>query len=224
MKKLFFSLLLLANCSLLTAQSSIGVDTAGTLIPTNVYFNNLYTFKVGLLNYGPQNYTGPIQIEYWVDTTASGGPLAFFSYDSLTNATILTGSTYHESSSKSIAPGYFRSGINTVVIWPRSTSVPFTTHDSLKINILVIGYSNIENYTLGKLILFPNPAQHLLQVANNNPNFVIEQVRIYDVLGQPVYAESFKGFLDVSKLTSGAYTLEFSDKKGRVSRYKVIKE
>jgi hypothetical protein len=223
MKKIFLLTLLsfLGYSDYSKAQSSLGVDTSGNTIPGFVYFNNTYSFKVNIKNYGPQNYNNNVlEVEYYlVDTT---GAFIFLTRDSLPNISIPSNGTYLDTVNIYTDSSKFRSGINTVVIWPRYST--YTTHDSLRVQIWLFGYAGIENYTLGKLILFPNPAQHILYVANNSPNFVIEQVRIYDVLGQPVYAEPFKGFLDVSKFSSGAYTLEFLDKNGRVSRYKVIKE
>ena len=134
-------------------------------------------------------------------------------------------STFHVDTLAGPGNGVFRSGINTVVIWPRSRTGAFTTHDSLKVNVLVAGYSGINNpFYAEKTIVFPNPMQNRLFITNKDRNFIIEQVRILDISGQLIYAEKFKGSIDVSKLTSGTYTLEFSDKTGKISRYKVVKE
>ncbi len=229
MKKIFFIplFLILSLNTLVKGQTSLGIDDTSSFVQTNMYYATSYAYKATIKNYSFLAYSGPVQVFFAVDTM-SNNTLVYL--DSLTstlnipaNDTISVSTTILTDSSASNKK--FKSGINTVVIWPRSTSTPFTTHDSLKIFVMVVGYAGINNpVNTEKTIVFPNPMQNRLFIANKDVNFVIEQVRILDISGQLIYAEKFNGSIDVNKLASGAYTLEFLDKTGKTSRYKVIKE
>jgi len=228
MKKIFFIALLLITTfsSILKGQSSLGIDNSFLSYSYNdtTYFNTPDTFKIKVKNYGPQIFAGAVEIVYAVDSSNTGNGITPVISDSSIVNIPLNGSV-GDSSSISIAPNAFRSGINTVVIWPRSASSAFTTHDSLKLSVWVLGYAGIHNLSgKEKTFVFPNPTQNRLYIANKDPDFIIEQVRILDISGQLIYSDFFKGSIDASKLTSGTYTLEFSDKTGKTSRYKVIKE
>jgi hypothetical protein len=224
MKKVFI-LLVLAFAGfnpLLKGQiSSLGIDSFNYSIPTTVNFNSSYTFSVNVVNYGPSPYNGSLDIGYAIPS-----PTAVAIYDTssshFTNMSLAVGAEQPDTNTITI-DGRFKSGINTVVIWPKSTT-DVITHDSLKVNIYVTGSFGIANYYEPRPIVFPNPMKNRLYIANMDPNFVIERVRIWNVLGTPVYEGSFKGSLDVTSLASGAYTVEFTDTMGRHARYKIIKE
>jgi len=207
--------------SLVKGQASLGVDSASYNGSTS--YNSIEQYLVHVRNYGSQSYSGPLHIIYAIDSTTNNiGPLVIMADDSV-NATIGVFGSLADSASVTITPTLYKTGINTVVIWPRSTSAAFLTHDSLKLQVLVMP-AGIENHTQSKPVIFPNPMQGRVFVTNKDPNFIIEQVRICDISGQLVHAEKFIGSVDVSKLAAGVYTLEFTDKSGKSCRYKVVKE
>ena len=227
MKRVFFIplLFILTLSSTLKAQSDLGIDSNffSYSIPTSTSFNNNDNYIVSVKNFGPQTYTGTVIVEFYLDSSTVGSSFVKLDSSIINNTVISPNSGVSDSALIHIDSTKFRSGINTVVIWPKTSSA--TTHDSLKINILVVGYAGINGpINTNKTIIFPVPMQNKLFVANKDQNFIIEQVRIFDLSGRLIQDEKFNGSLDVSKLTSGVYTLEFSDKNGKTSRYKVIKE
>jgi len=226
MKKVFFlAFCLLVNASLVVkAQSSLGIDTTGYSYNSNTSFNSTDMYAVNIMNYGPQPYSGDVFVEYAVDSTASGASLVSLLTDSLNVTNLGMLGTFPDSITLTI-DSRFRSGINTVVIWPRMGSTPFTTHDSLKLQVLVTGSFGISNPEL--LIsqkLFPNPAKQEIFIANTDPKFEIERVRIFNPEGKLQKDEPFKGKTDVSALSAGTYFIEFLGKDGKSSRHKLIKE
>jgi hypothetical protein len=219
--------MLLSSISLLIGQSSLGIDSGNYSAPSTANYNSSYNFVVKIKNYGPQAFTGVVDVMYAVDsTTNNSAPLDTINSHLTSSLSIAVGAEKGDSILISVVPSIFRTGINTVVIWPRTTSstANFITHDSLKIHVLVLGYAGIKNYSETALIIFPNPVQNHLFIANMDPHFMIEQVSIFDVAGQLVLSEKFKGSIDVSILSGGVYNLEFSDKNGKIRHYKVIKE
>lgn len=207
------------------AQAFIGVGVVN--IPDSTNLGNTELFQFSLVNYDTSGtYTGSIQVYLSVDTTAGAVPGA---YDSIMNHYIsVTGLSPALSAPDSFTVpinASFRQGINTVVIWPRSpASTPnaFMVHDSLFYDILVMGPAGINDRGEPKTLIFPNPMREKLYVVN--PKTEIEQVRIWDADGKMVLQEKFRGYLHVGQLTPGSYIIEFTDSKGKTSRYKAIKE
>ncbi|HXB42314.1 MAG TPA: T9SS type A sorting domain-containing protein [Bacteroidia bacterium] len=216
--------MLLSSINLLIGQSSLGIDSVNYSAPSTANYNSSYKFVVKIKNHGPQVFTGIVDVMYAVDsTTNNSAPLDTTNSHLTSSLSIAVGAEKGDSILMSVVPSIFRTGINTVVIWPRTNS-SIVTHDSLKIHVLVLGYAGIKNYSETIPILFPNPVQNHLFIANKDPYFIIEQVRVFDATGQLVCSEKFKGSIDASKLSSGVYILEFSDKDGKTHRNKIIKE
>ncbi len=228
MKKIFFIPLVLLLCYSFSmkSQSSLGIDSSflsySYVSPTS--YNNVDLYTVTIYNFGPQIFTGNYQVIYAIDSAGIGN-LNWVDSNTVSAATIAVNTGLADSAFIPISQTAYRSGINTVVIWPRMTSTPFTPVDTLKVQVLVMGFAGVtKNEVIINQKLFPNPIQQQLFIVNNDKNFVIEQVRIFDISGKLVYSEIYKGTIDVSKLISGTYTLEFADKAGKTTRYKVIKE
>lgn len=223
MKKAFFILALafIGFNPFLKAQSSLGIFDSTSYIPTNTYFHGSYTYFVTLKNYSLISFSGQLQVVFTVDT----GNSVLTTIGTMTpTVTLAAGDTISVNTNITTDSSKFRSGINTVVIWPRATTIPFSTHDSLKTTIWVIGYSGIENYTEPKPLVFPNPVQNRVFIQNKDQKLIIERVRIWDMTGILVYDEPFKGWIDINKFASGVYMLELVGNTGRCSRYKIIKE
>ena len=122
MKKLLFIPLffVVLTCPSLKAQNSLGIDSTNYIIPTTLNYNAAYTFLVNIKNYGPLTFSGPFDVVYGVDTGS-------FFLDTLVidtlSATIAMGNEVSDSTSITVnVAGKMRSGINTVVIWPRTAN------------------------------------------------------------------------------------------------------
>lgn len=225
MKKVLGLLIgMLLSGTLLKGQSSLGIDTTWYYYSDTTCFGNNDLYMINVKNYGPQPYTGEITIDYAVDSTTIGNSFTLLTSDSFPGINISTLGSVPDSNYISITPA-FRSGINTVVIWPRSTTTNFTTHDSLYIPVWVpclMGISDIEIKLNTKI--FPNPVQQYLFIANTDKNFMVEQVRIFSCEGKLLNDEPFSGKINLSGLSPGIYFIELSNSRGQTSRHKIIKE
>ncbi len=216
--------LLLSSISIIKAQSSLGIDSVNYIYSDTVCFNDYDGFTVNVVNYGPQPYSGMISLEYGVDSSNTGNSLVSLRTDTFQSNNLSVFGYIGDSANILISTG-FRSGINTVVIWPRSTSSSFTTYDSLKIPVWVMCFAGINNPEIKiSAKVFPNPAKQELFIANNDKIFIIEQVRVLSTDGKLLSDERFTGKVDLSTLAPGIYFIEFQSTSGKTSRYKVIKE
>jgi hypothetical protein len=226
MKKILLSAFLLLGTTLASrAQSAIGIDTSSYTYNASTSFNSLEQFAINLVNYGPQAYTGPLTIMVAVDSTASG-----FSFN-------VTGDSSGVSVS-GLGPGamlpdtftitinnLYRSGINTVVIWPRSSNSNFITNDSLRLPLLVTGVAGIAAQgTAIHTRLFPNPAGNRLWITSADPAFIIERVRIFDSSLRLLKSVPWQGSLSLEDLPRGVYYLELRDAAQKSVRHKLIKD
>jgi hypothetical protein len=216
------------------AQVSLGIDTLGYSYPATTTANSSDFYKVYVRNFSTQPYTGNIYVDYWVDSTGSNNMLAlrYIGEDSVVNTTLPANGLAPDSTNIIIRDSmqgggnyHFRQGINTVVIWPRSAGTSYITHDSLKLPVMVMGYNGINTPTVKvSPKIFPNPAHQELFISNTDPNFVIEQVRLFSAEGKLISQQPFSGKLELGALSAGVYFVEFSGKNGKTSRYKLIKE
>ena len=60
--------------------------------------------------------------------------------------------------------------------------------------------------------VYPNPFNNEIFISNDMGN--IENVRIFDMLGNIVYSGSYSSRINVSNLTSGMYSLEAKTSSG----------
>jgi hypothetical protein len=213
----------------LHGQATLGMDTAmlSYSYSNPVMFNSTDMFHVTIKNYGSTSYTGQINVAFSVDTTGGSGPPTDSLGSHVITSTIAPGAGVLDSMQITInssGAGAFRSGINTVVIWPRSQNSSFITHDSLRLSLLV-NPSAIESRTVTiKPSLFPNPARERVYILDNDSSFSIEQVRILDASGRIVYAGKCKSYIDLETIGRGFYTLEFVTTNGKTCRVKLVKE
>jgi hypothetical protein len=204
------------------AQSSLGIDSINFTAPGGATYNSQCLFKVNIVNYGPQPYNAQVDVRYVIDSTGTGTNMIDTSNSHLIGCTLAVGASQPDSALITIGPA-FRNGINTVVIWPKTQDLLSTTHDSLKINFVVVT-SGIENYAEPRPIIFPNPVQQEIKILSFDPKFTIERVRIFTVTGELIHTSAFKGTLNVSQLSPGVYFVELISNNGRAARYKIIKE
>lgn len=226
-RSIFITLGLLLLHLLSQAQSSVGIDSINYSAPAGGTFNSQGTFIVNVVNYGPQPLSGePLDIKYAVDTTGSGTVAASSdtSNSHISFFTLAVGAEQADTALVTFTNGAFRSGINTVVIWPRSNgNALITTRDSLKINIMILA-SGIENYNRPQPLVFPNPSSQTIFIIPQDPEYSIERVRILNPEGRLLSTEKFNGRVDVNTLAPGAYYLELIRSEGASLRFKIIKE
>jgi hypothetical protein len=215
-------------CGLRAQTDSLGIDTSffSYSIPTTTSMNNVDMYYFTIKNYSNQTYAGDVKICIEVDSSNSGNSFVTQANDS-TVISVSPSSGYADSVSVPVT-GTFKQGINTVVIWPKTTVAnpnAFITHDSLKVMVLVTGFAGIKvPAERAETIIFPNPFTEKLYVMNRENNVRIERVRILDGEGREIGNELFKGYINVQQFVPGAYILEFIDSTGKVKRYKAIKE
>lgn len=98
------------------------------------------------------------------------------------------------------------------------SSICGTSVDSAEAHIVGIHQINISQ---DELTVFPNPAQSQVTILNKG-DLKMEQVYIYNVLGQVVYhkptSSSKEHVLDLKTLNSGVYTIQIYTDKGTVVR------
>ena len=124
-----------------------------------------------------------------------------------------------------IDPSFFRTGINTVVIWPvASTPGEFNTRDSLFENVFVNFNANLQSITIKPLIIGPNPFSNTLHIMNLGGSLNFGQVRIWNNIGELVYSLPVQNKLDLNVLNSGIYFVELIDNGGSSTKFKVIKQ
>lgn len=215
-------LLLLAGLGSAHAQSSLGIDSTSYAYNDTVNFNSIELYLVNVVNYGPQPYTGQIIVNYAVDSATTGLSLTVLDSSILNVTNLGTGALYPDSILLPINQN-FRSGINTVVIWPRAGA--FITQDSLKIPVVVMGFAGIATPVLHlPPDLFPNPARQVVYIRAKGPGLVFEQVRLLTPAGTLVWEKPFQGSVNVAELPAGAYLLELLTSAGQVSRARIIKD
>lgn len=87
----------------------------------------------------------------------------------------------------------------------------------------------IDDIIAGKnaITLYPNPTTDIVTIESQN-NLSMEQVTVYNVLGQTVYQNApmsqFKHSINVSKMASGVYTIHVRTNNGVIIRkFEIIK-
>ena len=83
--------------------------------------------------------------------------------------------------------------------------------------------SIIENQSLDKLQLFPNPVGDILYLKSRTP---LEKVSIYNILGQLIFKKDMDVMntqLDISHFASGQYLIK-ATVNGKTDIYKFIKQ
>ncbi len=226
MKRMFWALVcglfLMGNAR---AQATLGIDTAMfsySYNPTTSMLS-MEPYSVTVHNFSTASFVGTYTVVYAVDTLFDSIPPVQLDSNTVSNITILAGQGVPDSTTLLIDSTNFRHGINTVVIWPRVSSG--TTADSLRIPVMVVGWAGIQNPDLViRPRLFPNPAKQEIFIGNPDPKQVIEQVRIWTAEGKLMLQEKFTGKVNVSTLSAGFYYVEFETVRGKLSRYKLIKE
>ena len=75
-----------------------------------------------------------------------------------------------------------------------------------------------------KILLYPQPAQNLLNIVANNNEFENSEIEISNALGQTVLKLPYSNLIDVSQFLSGFYYLKIISQNKQVNYSKFIKE
>jgi hypothetical protein len=111
----------------------------------------------------------------------------------------------------------YANGGNYIVVLKLSSSCGFNS-DSTSAHILGINDLNLDN---AEMAIYPNPTTEIATIQNNS-SAKMEEVSVYNLLGQIIYREkadsSRKHTLKLNGLSSGVYTVYIITDKGSVAR------
>jgi hypothetical protein len=110
-----------------------------------------------------------------------------------------------------INTSFFAEGNNTVVIWPAAPNSQ--TLDSIE---LIFFYNGINELTLNDINVKAGPIPAQNQLSLNDPENMIQCVRIKGLDGRVLLQERKSKTIDVSRLPNGSYILELITAKGIV--------
>ena len=102
-----------------------------------------------------------------------------------------------------------------MVVWPSSAQSPLAVNnDSLTFNLFFLNTGIEENERQQALFIYPNPSGGIIRFQWAEPEKV-EQVRIFDVLGNEVLLDK-KAILeaDIRSFSSGLYFIDVTNKDG----------
>jgi hypothetical protein len=158
---------------------------------------------------------------------AVGGYKRFYSND--ISLAMLNGQADSTNIADTISPYAFRSGINTVVIWPVVNHGPSTTNDSLFINVFVdtTGWATfgINDHKMNQgFIMYPNPSTDAIYFKALSADNPYRKIKIYDMEGRLVISSDFLKKVDVSFLKTGIYTVAVETLSGDQKKIKFLKE
>lgn len=223
--------IILATANFCSAQTALSVnDSTLTIGNDTLIMNSNPIINFEIVNSSPVlGYSGNITVEIYNDSSGTGGfgNLNFVNSINIQAATINAASSYFVVDSFSVNPSAFRSGINTVVIWPRAqASSGFVTLDSARHNVFIVqSLSTNELLQTHKIVLYPNPFSSKIWFSGIEINS-IEQVRIMNVLGEEIISKTQleKSMLDLSELPKGIYFIKLQTKDSKQIIIKTIKE
>jgi hypothetical protein len=220
---------LLVSSGLYAQDSLFFIRNSYTISRLDTFSNQTFSIVDSLYSLNLNNITG-VQINFSarVNSTLVSAP-QFTSDSIIPTDTIYGGGNVYRSLkftfiSDTTPP--FEVGPNGVVIWPiisiNSTQYPTPTSDSIRINTYYYPLG-IEESSLAKMYLFETPG--LLNIVFGDAENIVQQVRIYDVLGQGVYVGSPDQSRNIPTAgwNAGIYLCEVSTATGdrRTFKFKV---
>lgn len=212
----------LLYCGSIRSQSALYIDSV-LVYEDTVILNSTDLYVVQLRNAGPVAYTGTLSVMYAVDSAGTGTQLSLLDSSFVFLVGFDTGMVHLDSSLVTIDQR-FRSGINTVVIWPRSSDPSFITKDSIRVAVFVSGVAGVHERALQTLSWYPNPAQQEILIVNRDDENRIEQVRIWTMDGRLLLTQRGGPRVNLANLASGAYLIEFLSANGKSARYRFIRQ
>lgn len=120
-----------------------------------------------------------------------------------------------------IVDGYFYGS-------PHNTTQISIKMDNIKISAIetLPSYLNVDEFLASKFNLFPNPANTIVTIKNNE-NIGIEQIKIYDLSGKNLKTQEYNNEneiqLNISDLAAGTYMFHIKTNQGTAVK-KVVKK
>ena len=84
-----------------------------------------------------------------------------------------------------------------------------------KDNVVVLGID--KNILDDAVVLYPNPVSTMLNIKKPE-TIIVDHIRIYNVLGQPVYISGWTHTIDLSALPSGLFFVELQTIMGNINK------
>lgn len=223
-RRLFFIVLLLTSLRGI-GQSSIGIDTSSfsfTFTDTVNLQTPTFAASVRLINTGLLTITDSIDVIVAVD---SGNAVLHNFFTVTDTSTMIPGdtTTWNLNSAPNAA---LRSGINTVVIWPKAYSPTTGTSDSLFLIVYVdtTGLGVYFHYTPKGFLMYPNPGHDVLNFKSFTTSSAYKKIRLYDSDGRLAMVAEFAEQIDVAALRQGIYIVSVESASGDYIKFRYIKE
>lgn len=225
-----YFLILLTLISLRSFSQSLGIDSSFFTITDTVNFSTVANLAAHVRIKSTD--TVPVMDTVRIRAASdSGGGMSIPYKIFYTSASIpvnfqLFGDTVGHTLNDTVTPIAFRSGINTVVIWPvANDSVTNPTSDSLFVTVLVdtTGIGFPEPKKVNGFIMFPNPAHDALWFKTFTTEHPYRKIRIYDLEGRLVMETEFLNRVDVGHLRKGAYIVAVIAENREEIRIKFIR-
>lgn len=206
---------LLFGCQFALAQTvifDVTFDSSTVANPNIVNFGDNITYSFSVTNIGNTQFSGDMLIMRRVDS------VQVYPIDTLVGVTLGVNATIPVIVNDSIFSPRYGGGINILVIWPTATmpGVAVSTLDTVNSEIYVDPFTQIDGGISYKpATIYPNPAQHTLNLLLPDPVRTPERFSIINVQGQIVREmEATSLQMDVSELPSGMYFLQIEYQEG----------
>ncbi len=189
---------------------------------TSFYATNPLTVIVK--NTSSQAFTGHISIYYQTDSLKMPGRAkldSIYVVNFMSGDSIVLGQT-GAFNTFIIKPNEFKTFHNIIVIWPTGSGVISEQgQGTVYVQDSIAGISETRIHE-NSFIIYPNPANSIINLVSTDPKYSVETVRIYNSIGSliKVYTRNTTT-LDVSSFSRGLYLLdiETNDKKRAIKRF-----
>ncbi len=230
MKKSGLLFLLILSVSFLARAQSVLSFNVHTIVGFKnvVVQGDTVRDSIQVINHGPASFSGYITFNNGKDS--AGVSKIFVDSSGYNVSALAAGSTKFfqlnrkYSTANTSPPGPFNTGINVVVIWPSITAANFTFKDSIRDTVNVLWANGIQNYyTEASFNIYPNPAQSQVTIISpDSGEENIEEVKVYDLLGNTLTVYKKQRVLDIASLPKGCWLLEVKFSDGRIGRKKLL--
>ena len=209
----------------------VGIDTtffSSNYVPDTAYFYTNPQFLLKIQNKGtiPILSSDTVSIHILSDSGNFVTPYIPLNTITVNLSLPFNGSADSVLFNDTILPACFRSGINTVVIWPVVNGDPATTADSLWAVIYVDNNgsgTNLHPYQ-NSFLMYPNPTKDILNFSTLCKKNSFTKIKIFDLNGRLISETDFKKQIDVSFLKPGFYNISVESIEGEQKLVKFLKE
>lgn len=212
------------------SQLSVGIDTAIFSYTDTVNFASFQNLSANILLKNTSSSGGfadsSLIVYAAADSGTGGASYKIFYTDTVSVNFINPGDTAGVTVSDTVTSFAFRSGVNTVVIWPKASNPGINTSDSLFLTVFVdtAGAGFYEHLLAKGFLMFPNPAKEELYFVPLTVKHPYRRIDVYDLEGRLVLSNSFQYKTDIGHLRAGVYIIYVLDEQGGARKVKFIKE